>query len=116
MKPLYTEEEYNKAKTFDRLPIECYHCGETFYKDKKAIYRVKIKYKRETGKYCSKKCEAYDHMTGKNLPCKQCNQTFYKVLSQMKKSNNIFVLETVRGLIITLIKLQGLEEVNLKFG
>ena len=37
MKPLYTNEEFNDAKSMDKLPCECYQCNKTFYKLKKEI-------------------------------------------------------------------------------
>ena len=32
---LYTEEEFNNAKSDDKLPLKCEYCGETFYVQKK---------------------------------------------------------------------------------
>lgn len=35
MKPLYTPHDFENAKSFDILPIQCYTCGTTSYKQKK---------------------------------------------------------------------------------
>ena len=40
MNPLYTEEEYKKAKSFNELPLQCIRCNMTFHKEKYQITRV----------------------------------------------------------------------------
>lgn len=35
MKKLFTETEYQNAKANDKLPLQCYSCGKTFYAQKK---------------------------------------------------------------------------------
>ena len=37
MKPLYTQEEYDNAKSEDNLSCECYNCSDTFKMKKKYI-------------------------------------------------------------------------------
>jgi queuine/archaeosine tRNA-ribosyltransferase len=40
MKPLFTEEEYKKSKSDDKLPCQCEYCGKTFYCRKKYIKHI----------------------------------------------------------------------------
>ena len=59
MKPLYTKEEYDNAKSMDKLPCECYHCKTTIYSIKKLI-KQELKENRGRIKYCSNICLGYD--------------------------------------------------------
>lgn len=56
MKPLYTKEEFKIAEGEDKLPLECYSCGNTFLKLKRVIQRTLRNKNGYTGKFCSKKC------------------------------------------------------------
>lgn len=81
MKPLFSEEEFDKAKTKDKLPCECEQCGETFYKIKHDIQKVYSGRKPGYAKFCSKKCQHENHgyrkyRIGKETgyKCKQCDK------------------------------------------
>ena len=84
MKPLYTEEEYKKARVRDSLLCECYQCGKTFYKNKREI--VKVLKGLTTGKYCSKECVAIGMTKITTLNCSNCNKEITKHLHEIKKS------------------------------
>jgi hypothetical protein len=88
MKPLYTEEEFNNSKSMDLLPLECYTCGNTFYKYKKKITFV---YKHNIGenRFCSHKCHNDFRVKTNNiiLNCTNCNKEFSKIISVVNKSN-----------------------------
>ena len=88
MKSLYTQEEDNNSKTQDRLPLECYHCGNTFYYRKKDIIEVSNPKLNKLGKYCSRKCQNLHKGTIKQLNCSNCNTVFTKQLSQITKSKS----------------------------
>ena len=63
MKPLFTEEEIEKAKLTDKLPCECYHCKNTFYRKKNELlsgYRP--------NKFCSLKCVGLSNKNKHNKP------------------------------------------------
>jgi hypothetical protein len=90
MKPLFTEEEYKKAKSEDYLPCECYQCKTIFYIHKKQITH-KIKYQSNNEiKFCSKKCANLGKKKGIRVICKNCNITFEKLPCYIKKSPNNF--------------------------
>jgi hypothetical protein len=40
MKPLYTQEQFDLAKSKDKLPCECYQCGDTFYLTKHRVKNI----------------------------------------------------------------------------
>ena len=89
MKPLYTQEEYNKSKLKDKLPCQCYVCNKTFFKRKADIEKVLKNKKDCQGKYCSQKC------LGKvksfvliDLECCECKKPIKKKPKEIK--NTIF--------------------------
>jgi len=90
MKPLYTEEEYNNSKTQDRLPLECYHCGDTFNYRKKDIIEVSNPNLNKEGKFCSRNCKCLYEGLSKEINCLNCDKKFIKSLSQFKKTKNHF--------------------------
>jgi len=97
MKPLYTKTEYNQASSNDKLALQCYVCGKTYYKYKRYINSF-LKYhnpQENSCKYCSKKCEK----KGKFKPrteflCDYCNNKViradYELRSKRRKSNRVF--------------------------
>lgn len=91
MKPLYTQEQFNNAKSVDKLPCECYTCKNTFYKDKRTLNKVLNNIFGHTGQFCSHKCKIL--FIGKNrqeVQCVQCKNFFEKHLNQIKKYPNHF--------------------------
>lgn len=70
MKPLYTPEEFDNAKSLDLLPCECIICNNAYFKKKRVILQYP-----DTKGYCSHKCQG----TGKKkkkLPryCENCEK------------------------------------------
>ena len=87
MKPLFTEEQFKLAKTYDLLPCECYQCGNTFYKNKHFIMMVLNPNTNKKGMYCSKKCQWISKITQLNVVCTNCGKEFKKIPSQITKNN-----------------------------
>jgi len=61
MKPLFTQEEFDKAKSIDKLYCECYFCDQPYLVEKKHItiiykYGSDSKKAKNKCKFCSKKC------------------------------------------------------------
>lgn len=90
MKPLFTEDEFNNAKTVDKLPCECYICGNVFYKEKRAITSALKNARGHKGKYCSPTCMSKDKMKKETVKCINCDKEFLKFPNQIKKSPNHF--------------------------
>ncbi len=102
MKFNFTEEEYQKTKSNEKLSLICFGCNEIFFKRKGYISSA-IKHKGhsvECGKYCkqyassccfcSNKCHDKFKITKLELNCDQCKKHFLKTKSQYEKTKNNF--------------------------
>lgn len=95
MKPLYTPDNFNKAKSRDSLPLECYQCHKTFTTTKNEIQKY-LKRQKENNprrnqlKYCSVECRDIGKISGANIKCKQCEKIIYKQRRHINKNNNLF--------------------------
>jgi hypothetical protein len=88
MKPLYTESEFKNAKSTDKLPCQCYHCGKTFYEYKKIIANALRPYHHQQTKYCSHECADIANRKRVEVRCINCNTIFQKTPSRIKKSKS----------------------------
>ena len=86
MIPLYTEEEFEKARSRQKLALQCKHCGKMFLKPKNSIQSVNI---LGTLEFCSPHC-ANSRNPPSTLKCEQCGEEFIKLQSQIKKSKHHF--------------------------
>jgi len=85
MKPLYTNEEYNLAKSEDYLNCECYHCSSSFKVMKKQITH-ELKSNKNYIQYCSPKC-FYEARSIKILvECSSCSKSIERTKGIIKKS------------------------------
>jgi hypothetical protein len=89
MKPLYSTKDFEEAKSNDKLPCECYICGNVFYTFKKEIKR-QLKKGNDYVKYCSKTCVSKSKITGENINCKNCNKIVFKQKKDIQKNTNVF--------------------------
>ena len=55
---LYTEEEFNNAKSNDMLPLKCEYCGNTFYTLKKII-KSNEKLGKNKNRFCCDDCRNF---------------------------------------------------------
>lgn len=90
MKPLYTQAEFDNAKTNDELPCECYICNKTFYKLKRVIQRTLRNQKGFHAKYCSHECSGKARDIKQILNCTHCDKKFTKSAFEIKKTKNHF--------------------------
>lgn len=58
MKPLYTQEQFDLAKSTDKLPCECYHCSNIFYTEKRYIKSHLKNVSSSKNKFCNRSCNA----------------------------------------------------------
>lgn len=86
MKPLYTSEEFNNAKSLDKLPCKCYECESTFYIFKKHI-TYELKYKRGRITVCSRNCKNSSQITQVSIICTNCGDEFKRVPSEIGVNN-----------------------------
>lgn len=90
MKKLYTDIEFNLAKSRSKLPLLCYTCNNTFFKPKNEIQKALKKYPNIPCKFCSKKCLFKSQNTKIECKCLNCNKIFYKQKNQFKKYKKHF--------------------------
>ena len=86
---LFTEEEYQNAKSEDKLPLQCEQCGKTFYVIKKQITH-EIKYNKNGYKTCSVICNNLLKGTISQVTCEHCGKTFNKRKCQIEKTKHNF--------------------------
>lgn len=98
MKPLYTQIEFDNAKSDDQLLVECYECKKTFNTKKKFVKLVLSNYITPKGlqyanhgcKYCSRSCVQQGQNKSELVTCKQCTNEFKKIRAEIKKFPNHF--------------------------
>lgn len=90
MIPLYSENEFNLAKSNDLLPCKCIICGNIFHKQKRVIKRTFNNYDNNNGNYCSKSCAKTSLSGSTNISCVNCGLILKRVKSQINKSKNHF--------------------------
>ena len=93
MKAKYTEDEFNEAKAQEKLKLECYQCGEEFYKKKNLIQLTLNGYVAKRGvnysggcKYCSHKCQHEARILSQEVQCNQCGKEFVKLMCHIRSS------------------------------
>lgn len=92
MKPLYTQEQFDNAKSNDKLSCQCYNCFNDFNVEKKIIKRhlTNINNAKDTIQYCSRTCQANARQIRVNIKCTNCHINFEKWPSQIQRSKNHF--------------------------
>ena len=73
----------------DKLPCQCEHCNNVFFKRKKYI-TYSIKNNKDEVKYCSEKCATFSKKTRQVVICLNCSIEFEKKLNQIKSSPKHF--------------------------
>jgi hypothetical protein len=92
MKPLYTEEEFKKAKSSDKLNLECECCNNIIVKEKRVINYGIRGYEGRQNDYCSD-CFYEKKTKYIELKCSCCGKSFVDKLSKTnrkKLSINVF--------------------------
>jgi len=94
MNILYTELDFSQAKLSDELKLKCSTCDSIFLKKKKYIIDIMNRggnfTKAGTGDFCSQKCSSFLKVKSKICFCANCNKSFTKKQSQIKKTLNHF--------------------------
>ena len=92
MKPLYTLDEFNNSKSFDKLPMECELCGKTFYAEKANVKFEQKHTERNRLRFCSIKCNSLNRENKIIFNCKNCNKECSRIISETKSKNqkNLF--------------------------
>ena len=98
MQPLYTDADFQSAKSRQLLPLRCLHCDKTFYRTKHAIQACRPT-RNDTGDFCSLKCGAIHQRIGQfgSFRCENCEKTFVRKSSQIKKYKHHFCSQSCAG-------------------
>ena len=94
MQPLYTEAEFQTAKSRQPLPLRCLHCNQTFYKDKNDILSTIAKVGNFKSLFCSTTCRQQHSITSIQIDCQQCSKPFKKQKRQIEKSKHNFCCQS----------------------
>jgi len=86
MIPLYTQEQFDNAKSTDKLLCQCYQCNDAFLILKKYITH-ELKHNNNQCKFCSKLCYTSNKDTKTIINCSNCNTTFKKRCAIQTKNN-----------------------------
>lgn len=84
MIPLYTQEQFDKAKAGDKLTCKCEVCDKPFQKMKRDINKVLRGLK--LGSFCSQKCHGATSSTRVKVSCSNCQIDFTKKQKEITKS------------------------------
>lgn len=84
---LFTKEEYENAKSTDKLPLKCKQCGKTFYIFKKMITFIE-KHNLNDGSFCSQECCHKNQEAKIDCVCSNCGKHFAKTNADFKKSKS----------------------------
>lgn len=89
MIPNYTEKEFQKAKSRDDLKLVCKKCGSIFSKKKNQIQRIlkNPNSKKNSGNFCSQKCQRHYFDPPTKAKCTECGKTFTRRKSSIKNKN-----------------------------
>ena len=92
MIPLYNKNDFDNAKSREKLPLKCKHCGEIFYRAKHVIQEGLKHPKSQPKKFCSQICRSKYQNKGHHIDfnCEQCEKPSSKKLSEFNKTKHHF--------------------------
>lgn len=117
MKPLYTEAEFLKTKSTEKLALQCYTCHRKFYKPKKAISRL-LTHGAASGqacKFCSLECSHRKNGPLLHLQCTQCHKNIITTQGKRNKSKNPFCSQSCSATYNNTNKTSGHRRSKLEF-
>jgi len=95
MIPLFTQEEFDSAKSRQKLPLQCKYCKKTFYRTKHDIQitiRSRTDRKEGSVNFCCQSCRSRYQYKEHQIDtfCDQCRKSFSRRKSQIEKSKHHF--------------------------
>lgn len=94
MNKIFSEEEFNNAKSKTKLPLICGNCNSVFYKPKHIIQSVIKGNPKNTLEFCSNKCVGEKLHPPTIVICEQCNTEFKKRFSQINYTKHNFCCQS----------------------
>ena len=86
---LFTEEEYQRAKSTDFLPCKCEQCNKSFLVIKKQITFERT-HKKGAYRFCSIRCKNEFNGTSQLVICDYCQKPFIKKKAEINKTKHNF--------------------------
>jgi len=83
---LFTDDEFEKAKSQTKLKLQCVVCDSEFLKEKRAINRTLKGEYGYCGDFCSRKCMGLFKIKKIKLSCKECDKEVLRVFSSVQKN------------------------------
>lgn len=87
---LYSQEEYDLAKSTAKLPLKCLFCSQTFHIEKRYLAYSASKGGTK-GKYCSRHCKFQNSIKKTFVPCGNCNTMINKHPFETRNSKSKLV-------------------------
>lgn len=87
MKPKYTPEQFNCAKTRDLLELQCEVCHNSFFLIKKIIKEAISNKSGRSANCCSQKCSHKARVKRVALKCNNCGKDLERTPSNISKTN-----------------------------
>lgn len=107
MTPLYTKEDFEKAKYNDKLLLKCKQCLNNFYKEKTEIKRALKPNSQKKYNFCSPKCYFISMSENNMTNCFNCGVLIKKSKSEIMKTKNSFCSRSCNGFYQSQHKLNG---------
>lgn len=104
---LISLENFDKSKSREKIPLECFHCKSIFYIQKNYIQCALKGKSNSCGKLCSIKCRTAFFDKRLEVKCDQCGKIFKKRKSQVKKYNHNFCSPHCSGIYSAAHKIYG---------
>lgn len=93
MIPLYTQDQFDNSKGYDKLPCKCLYCNEIFFQTKYIIKLALNPKSKNKNDYCSTICQhnaRIKNTTFTACTCTNCGVEIKKQVSASKRHKNHF--------------------------
>jgi hypothetical protein len=104
---VYTEEEYNQAKSHALLKLKCKICDKIFEREKRFIKHSITCHGGREMSCCSNECGHKSRITSKRIKCFMCSNECVRVNSAIKKNEKTFCSHSCSATYYNAHKTQG---------
>ena len=96
---MFSWKVFYESRAKDLLPLQCEHCGNTFFKEKRRIQSAMSLRSKDRCNYCDHSCAAKHKGEKITLHCGECGKEFSKNKGEIKptKTNKHFCSKKCLG-------------------
>jgi len=95
MIPLYTQKEFEQAKSRDSLNLKCKLCGKSFLATKHKIQDALNPSRKDRADFCSYQCSSISSLPKRiKTMCEQCNALFMEKPSELQRNKHHFCCQS----------------------